>query len=326
MKNNITQHPLYERLLSEFHPTKNGELKLLDFSSGSEKKVWWKCNKENDHEWYSTVKDRFNKKESKCPCCAGQKAVLSNCLATLNPELSKQWHPTKNGNLTPFNVTIGSSKKVWWKCDNADDHQWESRIADRIKSPGCACCRGLKIVNSNCMATTHPELSKEWHPIKNGLMSPLNVISGSRKKAYWICKNGHEWKAIIKNRTHNSGCPICKESRGEKAISIILDKMSILYEREKKFDNCKNVKKLPFDFYLPNNNILIEHDGIQHYVPSEYFGGDKSFKDLKLNDSIKTKFAKENNIPLLRIPYTEFNNIERLIIDFISNNKSPTSI
>lgn len=322
MKNNITQHPLYENLLTEFHTTKNGDLKLSDFSYGSSKKVWWKCYKEDDHEWYSTIKDRFNNKESKCPCCAGQKVVLSNCLATLNPELSKQWHPIKNGDLTPYNVTAISSKSVWWKCDKADDHEWKSRIADRVKSSGCSCCRGLKIVLSNCLKTTHPELSKEWHLTKNGSLSPLNVIAGSRKKAHWICNNGHEWIAGIKNRTHNSGCPICSESRGEKAISFFLDKNSIIYEREKKFDNCKHKRLLPFDFYLPTNNILIEYDGIQHYTPSEYFGGNKSFDNLKTNDEIKNKFTKENNIPLLRIPYTEFNNIEDIINNFIKSNIS----
>lgn len=95
MKYNTTKHKNYERLLQEFHPTKNGNLKLSDLSYGSHKKVWWKCDNAYDHEWEAIIYNRF--KGTKCPCCVGQKAVLSNCLTTTYPEIAKQWHPTNNG-------------------------------------------------------------------------------------------------------------------------------------------------------------------------------------------------------------------------------------
>lgn len=323
MKNNIINHILYEKLLKEFHPTKNGNLKLSDFSHGSHKKVWWKCyNTEfDDHEWEAVISHRTS--GNKCPCCVGQKVVISNCLATLFPELINQWHPVKNGQSTPFDFTSGSRKKVYWKCDVANDHEWETSIFHRTNENevnSCPCCSGNKVVMSNCLSTTHPNLSKEWHPIKNGHLIPFDVICGSNKKVHWICRKGHEWKSTIAKRAiRGDGCKICNESRGEKEVAKFLKKFSIIFERQKKFNGCKNKRKLPFDFYLPEHNILIEYDGEQHLRLSEYFGGEKSFKQLQIRDAIKTKFAQDNNIPLLRIPYTKFDNIEEIINSFLLN-------
>ena len=103
-------------------------------------------------------------------------------LAETHPEVAKQWHPTKNGDLTPNEITKGSHKKVWWKCDEGDDHEWFANIGNRSKGAGCPICRGLKVVNSNCLATINPLLSKQWHPKKNGDLTPNDVTSGSVKK------------------------------------------------------------------------------------------------------------------------------------------------
>ena len=325
MKNNIIEHPLYEKLLKEFHPTKNGNLKLSDFSYGSHVKVWWKCygTKFNDHEWEATIEKRFNGRG--CPCCVGQKIVLSNCLMTINPMLASQLHPTKNGNLTAYDVTVCSGKKVWWFCTDTDatDHEWEAAICDRINGRGCPCCEGQKVVLSNCLCVVNSEIAKTWHPTLNGNLTPFDITACSGEKIYWLCEKGHEWKTSVANRTtRGDGCPICNESHGEKAVVNFLNKTLIIHERQKKYNKCKNKKPLPFDFYLPNENILIEYDGIQHSNIREFFGGEEALIYTKQNDSIKTKFAKDNNIPLLRIPYTEFNNIEALIKSFIYSNQT----
>lgn len=86
----ISLHERYDILLKEFHPNLNGELKLTDFTCGSHKKVWWKCNASDDHEWEAYICDRIN--GNGCLCCSGRKAVLSNCLATIYPNIAKEWH------------------------------------------------------------------------------------------------------------------------------------------------------------------------------------------------------------------------------------------
>ena len=83
---------------------------------------------------------------SGCPYCSNKKVAISNCLTTTHPELAKQWHPTKNGKLTPQDVYAGSFKKIWWKCDKGDDHEYEMLLSDRKRGYNCPICRGLKVV------------------------------------------------------------------------------------------------------------------------------------------------------------------------------------
>lgn len=134
-----------------------------------------------------------------------------------------------------------------------------------------------------------------------------------------ICKNhGEFWQAPSKHMI-GQGCSSCNDSKGELKIRIWLEENVIKYEYQKTFDNCKNIKKLPFDFYLPEYNLCIEFDGLQHYIPVEYFGGEEKFKKLKYNDSVKTKFCKDNDVKLLRIRYNQINNIETILRKEIDN-------
>ena len=103
----------------------------------------------------------------------------------------------------------------------------------------------------------------------------------------------------------NRGCSVCNESKGEKATAKYLNDKNIQYIREYKFNDCKDKNLLPFDFYIPSSNILIEYDGEQHYKPIEHFGGIKAFNKLKYRDNIKTKYCENNNIKLIRIKYNQ---------------------
>lgn len=112
-----------------------------------------------------------------------------------------------------------------------------------------------------------------------------------------------------------SGCPICKESKGESEISKLLKENGIKFERQKKFSKCKNIMELKFDFYLPTFNLCIEYNGKQHYEPIDYFGGSKTFELQKIRDKKKNKFCKDNGIQLLVIKYDE--SIENIINNMI---------
>lgn len=316
----------YPELMKEWHPTKNGDLNPNVLCRGSDKKIWWKCSVEDDHEWEATIYNRTTRKDG-CACCSGHKAVLSNCLTKTHPELSKQWHPTKNGNLTSNMVKAGSNKKVWWKCPIANDHEWESKISDRKQGRNCPCCSNpiRKIVLSNCLATTHPELIKQWHPTKNGDLTPYDVVAGSHKKVWWKCQkcqntDKHEWKAIIADVSFGTSCPICKESKGEKAVAKTLTNFSLKFKRQWKFKSCKNVNSLPFDFVVKTKNgiKIIEYQGEQHFFPIKFFGGNENFIKLKKRDLIKQNWCKKKKIPLLAINYLDFENIEQLVQAYIN--------
>jgi hypothetical protein len=130
----------------------------------------------------------------------GRKTASYN-LQILNPLLAKEWYPAKNGRLTPKDVTPMSHKKVWWQCEKG--HEWESIISNRSsKGRSCPYCSNQKACEDNCLATVNPKLAKEWHPTKNGNLTPYDVTPGSsRKMVWWQCKKGHEWEALVKSRS-----------------------------------------------------------------------------------------------------------------------------
>jgi len=202
-----TTHPDITR---EWHPTKNGKLTASNVTFGSAKKVWWKCDKGDDHEWLTAVSKRTCMGRN-CPICSGQKVVLSNCLATINPDLAKQWHPTKNGDLSPYDFTPGTNKKIWWKCDKGDDHEWVTSISSRSNGHNCPVCSGNKTVLSNCLMTSNPKLAEQWHPIKNGELTPYSLVEDSNRKVWWKCDKGddHEWLTAVITRSKGHNCPVC---------------------------------------------------------------------------------------------------------------------
>ena len=135
-------------------------------------------------------------------------------LDSTHPEVSKEWHPTKNGELKPSDFTYGSGKKVWWKCPEGDDHEWPAVISSRTSGKqGCACCAGKKTCMDNRLDLLFPEVAKEWHPTKNEKLKPSDFTYGSSKKVWWKCPEGkkHVWNATVSSRTgtNGTGCPHC---------------------------------------------------------------------------------------------------------------------
>jgi len=224
-------HP---QLVTQWHSTNNGDITPDQVVEGSHKKVWWKCPNGVDHEWEASISNRarlgrkcpnvpghewetsiYNRVNgSGCHFCTNQKPSVTNSLSTISPELAKQWHPTKNGSLTPEQVVAGSSKRVWWKCSNGLDHVWKTTIDNRFRGGNaCPFCAGQKVSVTNSLASLFPEIAKEWHPTKNGGVTPDRVRPGSEKKAWWRCKldPSHEWDTRISHRTKGSGCPACNK-------------------------------------------------------------------------------------------------------------------
>lgn len=198
-------------LAAEWNITKNGDLTPDKVMPKSNLKVWWKCK--NGHEWQAQISSRAS--GNGCPVCSGRKVLTGyNDLASINPMLSAQWHPTKNGTLNPQCISPFSHKKVWWMCDKG--HEWEAIIAKRSSGQGCPICSGHKVLAGyNDLETIKPELAKQWHPLKNNGLLPNMVSIGSHKKVWWICGKGHEWQAVIKNRVNGTGCPICNKERSK---------------------------------------------------------------------------------------------------------------
>ena len=213
IKNRNDLQTVNPTLAKEWNYEKNDGLTPIDVMTGSNKKVWWKCSK--GHEWQATVVDRKNGRG--CPFCAGKKVLTGyNDLQTVNPTLTLEWDYEKNGNLTPENFSANSHEKVWWKCSKG--HEWQATIASRNNGRRCPYCSNKSLLQGyNDLATTHPEIAKEWDYNKNGNITPSNVMAGSNNKKYWfVCENGHSYSSTLLNRKKGRGCPVCRKNKVKK--------------------------------------------------------------------------------------------------------------
>jgi len=223
-------------VLAQWHPTKNKSTliegnsrspnygKVIgpgEIAAGSHKKYWWKCVEGSDHEWEAQVDPRTARNVG-CPFCAGQRVCSTNSLSQLFPEISRIWHPTKNGEITPSDIVAGSAKKYWWKCPNGPDHEWEASSRSTTLSfsessrNGCPFCYGKKVSVTNRFDLKFPDLAKQWHPSLNGDLMPEQVVAHSGKKIWWKCPNGsdHEWCVPVSARTSSGReCPFCANQR-----------------------------------------------------------------------------------------------------------------
>ena len=201
MNNSLAEvHP---ELVSEWSE-KNLPLTPDDITFGSNKKVWWRgaCG----HEWQTSVKARSN--GEKCPICSGARVIAGiNDLATLEPLLAKQW--SKKNKIKPTEVSIGSHKKVIWRCEKG--HEWEAAVKSRtINRTGCPYCSHNKVLGGfNDLATLLPDIAAEWSD-RNYPLLPTQVTVFANRKAWWKCKDcGREWNTLISTRSGGSKCPYC---------------------------------------------------------------------------------------------------------------------
>lgn len=137
---------------------------------------------------------------------------MSRMLSSAPLEILKLWHPTKNGDLTPDDLPIGSAKEVWWRCEKG--HEWKRKVFQEVrKKKHCDYCSGRKLLTGfNDLATTHPELVDSWDTERNGITPDL-VREKDLHKFWWICKNGHHYQTNIYVRLRGNGCPYCARVR-----------------------------------------------------------------------------------------------------------------
>ncbi len=279
----------YPHLAKEWHPILNGGLLPKDYTSGSNKKVWWICSQ--GHEYLAMISKRTYRGQG-CPYCANVKVLSGfNDLATTHPWLLSFWDNKKNSeeNITPEYILAGTDKKAWWLCEKG--HSYQMRIASKSRGAGCPVCSSQIITKDNCLATTDPELALEWHPTKNGNLTPYDVMRGSHQKVWWICKQGHEWQAQPYSRQVH-GCPICdsekRTSFPEQAISFYLSKLFDVVSRGK-------IGGFEADIYCPSLKVAIEYDG-EHYHSSTA---------SQSREERKNRFFTETGILLFRIKETK---------------------
>ena len=248
---------------------------------------------------------------------------------------------------------IGAYKKLKWKCLKEDCKEiFEMSWSDIFRSYNCPFCSGHKVGISNCLATKNPELASEWHPTKNGELTPYDVVCGCHKDVWWVCREcNYEWESNINNRYFKqSGCPECNKSKGEEKISNRFIDLGFIKISEEDYNMLDNVFKdkykyyipqkkfngligiggglLSYDFYLPNLefNFLIEYQGEFHdgsiNKKSKLKQSKEDLEKQIKHDHRKRMYALQNNINLLEIWYWDFDNIETILDEYLNKSEN----
>ena len=293
---------LHPELLEEWDYQRNKNITPDDVTEGSHQKVWWLCK--NKHSWLAAIKDRV--RGNGCPYCSNRKILVGyNDLATTAPELALEWNYEKNGELTPYNIHCGSSKRVWWKCENG--HEWQAPVVRRSQKIGCPYCAGKKSTKGvNDLATIRPDLIKEWNYEKNDKIKPEDCMQYSNKSVWWKCSKGHEWKTKISARSKGTGCPFCSNAQTslpEYAIYYYAKMFFAAENRSKPFD-------WELDIFLRDYKIGIEYDGQAWH---------NNIDSLK-REYLKNESCQKHGIQLIRVKESDINQVDGSVIYYKYND------
>jgi rubrerythrin len=222
---------LHPELLAEWDPERNEGIDPSATAPGSRRKVWWRCRR-CGHEWQTAARNRAIHKRG-CPRCGKRSAARlaqarqrivprERSLAVRRPDLARELHPTRNGDLDPHTLGARSNQKVWWQCRQCG-HEWQTRVSDRsLAGHRCPACFGhlagrpARVPRVRSLAARHPELLARWHPERNGELDPYAIGARSRYRVWWRCDTcGHEWQSSPNAQTNSNsnGCPACSRAR-----------------------------------------------------------------------------------------------------------------
>jgi very-short-patch-repair endonuclease/DNA-directed RNA polymerase subunit RPC12/RpoP len=221
---------------------------------------------------------------TRCPYCTHRVSSPDFNLATVSPALAAEWHPTKNGKLTANQVLPSASRKVWWRC--AKGHDFNSTINSRASGTGCPYCSNKRIGYGNSLIDRFPSIAKEWHPTRNGELTPSNIVFGSSRNIWWQCARGHEWETKVIARTHrNTNCPKCKPQASKLELRIFAEMLPIFGKIERQ----KKLWRKEFDLVIESLKVCVEVDGYPWH-------NDKVDHDL-----LKLKLCRKHGYNLFRV-------------------------
>lgn len=306
----IKKHSMYSEAFYSKMKTIHPDIMILGEYIDSKTKIKLKCLIDG-YEWYSDPAHLIHRKHG-CPKCGGSlKLTNDEFLHRLKIE-----HP----NLVALTEYINDSTKVKMHC-NICNNEWYASPSHLHQGRGCPEC---------AIQSKHDKFAKSIDQFieEMKLVDPTIIITGNyvNGRTPIECKCsvcGSIWYPTPSNLLAGKGCSVCASSKGEKRVAHYLRLLNINYEPEYRFDDCRYKYPLPFDFYIPSLNTCIEFDGQQHYFPVMF--GNQSYDDAesafllnKTKDKIKTDYCKSKNINLIRIPYWEYDNIDKILEKHVS--------
>ena len=279
----------------------NPNIEVIGIYSGAHEKIKHKCLIDG-YEWDVTPHNIL--KGRGCPMCTGH-------IQRTQEEYVKEVFLI-NPNIEVLGVYINNMFPISHKC-LLHNVIWDAIPVNILRGHGCRQC-GNEIL-ANMKRKDKGQYIEDLKRINSNIILIGEYINAHIPTKHKCLIDNHEWNAKPNNILSGTGCPVCNESFGERQIRQWLDKNNIMYESQKVFKNCCNINTLPFDFYLPDYNVVIEYQGEQHYKPIDYFGGEKNFKMQQKRDNIKREYCKNNNIRLLEIPY--YDSVEEKLNNFL---------
>lgn len=341
-------------ILAEWHFEKNRG--VCPESVSVKQNVWWECkgervncteNCDHPHKWWSRIDNRFasdGTRKGGCPFCSRRALCPCQSLANRYPDLARQFHATKNGSLTPQNVSTQSNKTVVWICSsklNCTDscknaHEWTSTVQDRVNGRGCPYCSigGKVFCPCRCLSVQRPDLAGQWHQTRNGSLTPKDVSIGSARRVFWQCGIcSHVYNATIRHRTNGSGCPKCCINKAEKRLEEILSLHTLVSRYSKPGISCydhirKKQRTLRPDCIgttVNGNKFMIELDGRQHFEMVYWYDSNGSdLEDQICRDLCKNLYAAQNGMSLLRVSYKEYGDLDSWVNKFLEKCSKTT--
>ena len=285
----INQYPLNE----QWDYCKNKSLgEPNKFNQSSTKKVWWKCSEGPDHEWEAEIRKRAIYKTG-CPFCKGKKLSITNRLDMNFPDVISEWDFNKNLK-SPDNYFQYSSKKVWWKCSEGPDHEWEAKISSRtLKKTGCPFCSGHNASETNMLRKIYPDIFKEIDNEFNDTSSITNITTGSNKEFYFKCKitTHPPWKTRVTERLRQQiGCSYCILTPRSLEEIYLMFELKLFFNIDEYFHKI-NIRNHVYDLdiIIQKYNIIIEYDGWYWHKTNEK------------KDFTKSKALAEQNYRVIRL-------------------------
>lgn len=191
---------------------------------------------------------------------------------------------------------------------------WAHVTTSKIGCPGCASMsRGL------LQRTGNSDFIKAATAVHGDRYDYSRVkYTTARKHVEVVCPSHGAWWITPTNHVSNRrGCPGCKRSKGETRIFAALLEVGVDFVEQAKFDTCRSKRKLPFDFHVPDLNLLIEYDGEQHFPEDCQSKGSWHTPDLAARDQIKNEWARSQGVNLLRVGYTEDDVIPSIVLSVV---------
>lgn len=249
------------------------------------------------------------RKKSSCPNCSNKRFVKPNRLTFNKVKVFVE----SNGYKLVSNEYINARSPLTIECP--ESHEFEMNYNNFQQGQRCPTCRQNEL--SSKQRTPEEEIMKEVEKHNFTFLGWVDSYENNSSKFILECPNGHVSTKSVKSFIRHKGCTHCnKPSKGEERIYNCLQSHSISFKTQYKFEDCKNVRPLPFDFAVFNGDdivCLIEFDGRQHFEPVEHFGGLEAFNVRAKNDQIKNEYCKLNNLKLIRISYLDFKLINQIL-------------